>query len=211
MRSTAIVVLVVAWVGSAAAMTDVYRVDPVQSSWSDMADPEEGVSQVITLNVDTLRQVDVFIGFNEGGEDYNVNVYSHPDGLVALAYGDQEAPAAGYRWLDIDLTVDYPDSFVKGRRYRIEVTRGSYDSINYLWQEGQAVYPWGYMTVGTDSTVPVKQLACRVTGVMDTIPKTKFGAYPYFPMGGEAQGCSAHVWKAKALDAGLHQARFRVN
>ncbi len=75
-------------VGIVAASTQVYSVNPVQASWSGWTHPVPGkdtVKQIITLNVDTLKQVDVFIGFNEGDGGYNVNVYSYPDGNTHLA------------------------------------------------------------------------------------------------------------------------------
>lgn len=57
--------LMVVLAGTAGARTVVYEVEPVKAVWSAQADPEEGVSEVITLNVDTLKHVDLFVG-NQG-------------------------------------------------------------------------------------------------------------------------------------------------
>ena len=94
--TTRALVLAVMATAVAFGMTEVLSVDPVKESWSAFGD---SVSQVVTLNVDTLKQVDVFIGFNEGDGAYNINVYSYSGGQVALAYGDHEAPDDGHRWL----------------------------------------------------------------------------------------------------------------
>ena len=212
MRSTAVVVLLFAWVGGAAAMTDVYQVEPVKASWSGKVWGNPiggGVSQVITLNVDTLKQVDVFIGFNEGEEDYNVNVYSYPGGVTELAQKLNKPFSRPHAWMSCTLSLVHPDSFVKGRQYRIEFRRGQDDSINYYWQEGQSVYPWGFMMEGVDSTVPIKQLACRVTGVMDVVDSV-FSAFNL----GHPPPVESTAWRdtvaALCRNAGIDRARHSM-
>jgi hypothetical protein len=85
------------------------------------------------LNVDTLKHVDLFVGFSVGSGNYNVNVYSYPGGLTRLAYGDVAAPTDGHKWLGFNLSAEYPDSFVKGRRYRVEFSREGNNGLHYYW------------------------------------------------------------------------------
>jgi hypothetical protein len=117
------------------ALTSVFRAEPRTAAWSGWTElgSYNYVSEIITLNVDTLRHIDLFVGFNEGGGNYNVNVYSHPGGVTELATGTASPPLAGHQWLGFTLTIDEPDSFVKGRRYRVEFSREGNNGLHYYW------------------------------------------------------------------------------
>jgi len=72
-------------------------------------------------------------------------------------------------------------------------------------------YQWGELLLGDPVPNPNPMDLCmRLSGQMNVIDLTYFGAYPYFPMGGETWGCSPHIWKERANEVGLHHARFRA-
>ena len=39
-----------------------YAIDPVRADWSGKADPEDGVSEILTCNFDSLSYVELFAG-----------------------------------------------------------------------------------------------------------------------------------------------------
>jgi hypothetical protein len=109
-------------------LTRVFHVDPVKASWSGWTAQDFYVSEVVTLNVDSLgppAYTQLFVGLQQGSGNYEVHVKSYPGGVFDLAHGSALPPAADHRWVTFELEVEHPDSFVRGRRYEFRFQRGS--------------------------------------------------------------------------------------
>ena len=164
-KAALLVVVVLLQVGF--ALTRAYSVEPVKQEWSGFTDTIPGqdyVSEILTVNFDTPIKASLFVGAKQGEGAYNVNIYSHPDGNVALAQALNVAVAGSYYWLNCSLSVPHPDSFIKGRKVEVRWTRTGSDSINYYYDFGNP-YDYGHMIVGGDGTG--WDLCMRVYGVMD--------------------------------------------
>jgi hypothetical protein len=100
----------------------------VKASWSGWTTQDFYVSEVVTLNVDSLgppAYTQLFVGLQQGSGNYEVHVKSYPGGVFDLAHGSALPPAADHRWVTFELEVEHPDSFVRGRRYEFRFQRGS--------------------------------------------------------------------------------------
>jgi hypothetical protein len=112
-------------------LTAVYKVEPKcakYSGWTDTLPGRRSVSEVLTLNVDSLgppAHTQLFVGLQQGSGDYEVQVKSYPGGVYDLAHGSASPPGSDHQWVTFNLTVDHPDSFVKGKRYEFRFQRGS--------------------------------------------------------------------------------------
>jgi hypothetical protein len=127
---TAVTVAVVALmaVSMASGNLRAYAIDPVRADWSGKADPEDGVSQVLTCNFDELDSAtgaycELFAGSKGAGGAYHVSVLTYPGGSP-IASGNAGGDV-DHDWVRFNLAVDYPDSIVKGKQ--LEFTRGGSD------------------------------------------------------------------------------------
>lgn len=138
------------------ALVSAYHIDPVRADWSGKADPHPayGVSEIITVAFALPIKASLFVGAKQGDGAYDVNIYSYPDGNVALAQAVNVPVTGSYYWLNCSLTVAHPDSFIKGRKVEVRWTRSGPDSIQYYWAEdpnsptGTGPYKYGQMIVG---------------------------------------------------------------
>ncbi len=115
-------------------LTSVFHVDPVKASWSGWTAQDFYVSEVITLNADELGPPGYCELFSGQGSDaqYQVNVYSYPNGIVALASGDT-VDIRSHVWIRCRLDVTYPESLVRGRRYEFRWSRANGSRIQYYY------------------------------------------------------------------------------
>jgi hypothetical protein len=120
-------------------LTSVFHVGPVKAAWSGWtpSDPQYNhVSEVLTLNVDSLgppAYTQLFVGLQQGSGNYEVHVLSYPGGEEDLAYASAQPPNSDHRWLRFDLQIDHPDSFAKGRRYEFRWSRASGARIQFYY------------------------------------------------------------------------------
>jgi hypothetical protein len=146
-----------------------YAIDPVRADWSGKADPEDGVSEILTINFDEPITASLFCGSPGAGGSYNVDIYAYPGGINALAYAHNVGGTENHQWLTCSLDVVYPDSFIKGRQVEVRWTRGGADSIMYYFQESasgpnsQSPYPYGFLKVNGQGD-SAKDLAMRCYG-----------------------------------------------
>jgi hypothetical protein len=84
---TAVVIALMA-VSVASGNLRAYAIDPVRADWSGKADPEDGVSEVITVCFDSLTDpayIECFVG-DGNPMGYKVEVLTHP-GRIPIADG----------------------------------------------------------------------------------------------------------------------------
>ena len=139
-------------VASAYPLMTAYKVEPVKASWSGMADAEDGISQTITCNFDSIKRVELFIGGIGAGGGFNFEVMDAvTEDLVAYKYN--VTPEGDHRWLPFeDLTV--AGSFTKGKIYSFKFTRSGSDSIQYYYDSTDA-YQWGSIILpGQQAPIP---------------------------------------------------------
>jgi hypothetical protein len=133
-------------------LTSVFHVNPVKASWSGWTAQDFYVSEVVTLNVDSLGPpgyCELFSG-QGGGEEFLVNVYSYPNGIVALASG-QGTESRDNVWVRCTLTVAHPESLIKGRRYEFRWSRANGARIQYYYN---------YCATRYDSVTWTEELDC---------------------------------------------------
>ena len=121
-----ICLLLVGVVTGASALVSAYHVDPKTAAMSGKVsgNPEYGgVSEVLTVNFDLPITASLFCGSSGDTGSYSVNIYSYPGGVTQLAYKHGVQPPKDHDWLSCSLTVDYPDSFIKGRQVEVRWTR----------------------------------------------------------------------------------------
>ncbi len=123
--ATAAVIVLMA-VSMASGNVRAYAIDPVRADWSGKADPEDGVSQVLTTNFDEPITASLFCGERGVGGGYHVRLYTCP-GDVEIASGDTNSPR-DHSWATCTLVVSHPDSFIKGRQVEVRWTRSGGDS-----------------------------------------------------------------------------------
>jgi len=105
-----------------------YHIDPVKAQWSGWTsylDPNNYVSQFLTINFDEPITASLFCGARGAGGRYHVSLRTVP-GDVEIASGDTSSPR-DYSWATCTLTVSRPDSFIKGRRIEVRWTRSGSD------------------------------------------------------------------------------------
>jgi len=142
-----VTLLVAVLTGAAMAVVTAYHIDPVRADWSGKADPEDGVSEIITVAFDLPVTASLFCGSPGAGGTYSVGIYSYPGGVARLAEKLNVSQPLDHHWLTCSLDVIYPDSFIKGRQVEVRWTRGGSDSIHYYTRDG-TTYPYGFMRVG---------------------------------------------------------------
>jgi len=124
MRSATIALLLLA--GTAFPLVVGYHIDPVKAQWSGWTPsefPNNYVSEILTINFDEPITASLFCGSSGDTGSYSVNIYSYPGGVTQLAYKHGVQPPKDHDWLSCSLTVDYPDSFIKGRQVEVRWTR----------------------------------------------------------------------------------------
>jgi len=94
---TALTVATIALMAVSVASGNVraYAIDPVRANWSGKADPEDGVSEVITVCFDSLTDpayIECFVG-DGNPTGYKVEVLTHP-GQDQVAWGNGAASNA---------------------------------------------------------------------------------------------------------------------
>ncbi|UCG43753.1 MAG: hypothetical protein JSU73_03825, partial [candidate division WOR-3 bacterium] len=175
-------VLVTLLVTVSSALVQGYSVDPVKASWSGWTpwlEPNNYVSEVLTVNFDEPAVASLFCGSRGGDGAYNVNIYSYPGGVVSLAEKLNVDPPLAHHWLACSLEVIHPDSFIKGRQVEVRWTRSGSDSIQFYY-DAFAGTKYDSMIVPGGSYQPPPEpnrpaLACRVYGVLDPIDSTYWG------------------------------------
>ncbi len=180
---------------------DSYNVEPVRIAWS--VSTSSRFAQVVTCNFDSLERTELFI-LARAGVTIDFWIREYPGGSL-VASGSQRSQA-GPAWISFD-SLTFVRSFVRGRQYEFAFDPVGADSVRYFLNKDG--YGFGDVIVGSEVR-DSWDLAMRVNGLLNPVSATYFGAYPYFPMGGETWGCSKDVWKKRAADAGLHHARFRI-
>ncbi len=180
-------------------------VGPFRAGWSAWA---RSVSQVVVCNFDSLACCELFVGVSPGDGRYLVEVREYPDSR-SVALSCPVSVTREHSWLRFD-EWRFTGDFIKGKQYEFRfVSTAPGCSINYYYRVGGA-YEYGWLR-SEEKDRKDRDLVCRVRGRMDRVDSTYWGAYPYFPMGGETWGCSRSTWKARVIEAGLHQARLRIN
>ncbi len=154
-----VVLVQLAAVALACALVTAYHVESKTAAMSGKARPDLGVSEVITCNFDELDSasgayVEFFVG-NLGANPANqfkVDVYEYPDGVLPIASHSGKAAQREHTWLKLPLTVASGYSFTKGKQYEFRFTRSGSDSIQFYYQGGNPAlydpYHWGWMRVG---------------------------------------------------------------
>ena len=166
MRTTVTVAVVALMaVSMASGNLRAYAIDPVRADWSGKADPEDGVSEILTINFDEPITASLFCGSPGAGGSYNVDIYAYPGGVNPLAHGDTISPG-DHKWATCTLYVDEPDSFIKGRQVEVRWTRSGADSIQYYYDSTDR-YKYGEMP--NDIVPNPTDLCMRLYGRMDTV------------------------------------------
>jgi hypothetical protein len=128
----AVVVFMLAVATAACGLVTGLKVEPVKAAWSGKADPEDGVSQGLTINFDELDSAsgaycELFAGSRGGGGAYHLSVLTNPGGSpIASASADGDVD---HKWVRFNLAVDYPESIVKGKKLTFKFTRSGSDSM----------------------------------------------------------------------------------
>jgi hypothetical protein len=106
------------------ALVTAYHVDPrtaAMSGWTPWLEPNNYVSEVITVAFSLPITASLFCGSPGAGGGYNVSILTYP-GDVQLAHGAADNPG-DHAWATCTLYVDRPDSFIKGRQVEVRWTR----------------------------------------------------------------------------------------
>ncbi len=198
-------------------LTSVIHVEPIKAAWSGWTasqPPGNYVSEVLTLNVDSLGPpgyCELFVGDQQGSGDYQLSVRSYPGGLLDLATASASPPATGHRWLEFTLTVTYPESLVRGRRYEFHWSRANGARIQYYYQDASLnptspnPYPYGFLKVNGQGD-SAKDLCCRISGRLNAVGSAYWTVdQPDFvPWGDNNPGGSRsrlRHWSAKLADS----------
>ncbi len=199
--------------GTALALVSAYHVDPIRADWSGKADPEDGVSEVLTVAFDSLSggHVEGFFG-DRGSPDYRLQLFTYPGGSPV-----SQPPVAGIYvqdndWVRFeDIPVTYPESIVKGKRLEFRFTRTGDDSIQFYWDAfagtkyDSMIVPGGNFQPPPEPARPA--LCCRIFGQMNPIDSTYWG----FSIGDPD---SIHHWPTvgpEVKSAGVMLDRFDFN
>jgi len=198
------IVLVFCFVASACPFVKSYEVEPVVAQCSGWGSGY--VSQVVTCNFDSLAYCELFIGASPGKGKYQLEVWDYLNGQ-RVALSEPVAASREYHWLQFKQWQS-TGIFVKGRKYEFRFKRGSDDSINCYYHDGNP-YPkkYGWMEVDSDSE-PEKDLACRVYGRMNTVDSTYWGVNPGFNDWDSPEFLLK--WVALAETAGVGMARCPI-
>jgi len=127
---TALTVATIALMAVSVASGNVraYAIDPVRANWSGKADPEDGVSEVITVCFDSLTDpayIECFVG-DGNPTGYKVQVLTYPGPNPTLVAEGEGDATHGHSWVRFDtLTVRHPDLIVKGRQLEVRFSRAS--------------------------------------------------------------------------------------
>ena len=167
-------------VALASGLVTAYHLDPKTASMSGKAHPVTGVSEVITCNFDEPITASLFVGTLHGSGLFNVDIYAYPGGANPLAYAHDVAGALDHHWLPCSLTVQYPDSFIKGRQVEVRWTRGGSDSIQFYYQDNDP-YPHGLLIAQLPDPVPLDwDLCMRLYAQLDPVDSTTWGTGAFF-------------------------------
>ena len=126
---TACLVLVTVLVSLSPGLVRSYSVEPrsaSESGWTPWLEPNNYVSEILTVAFDLPITASLFCGNPGAGGGYNVSVLTYPGGYE-IASGDTTNPG-DHTWATCSLDVLEPDSFIKGRKVEVRWTRGGSDS-----------------------------------------------------------------------------------
>ena len=118
----------------ALGLTQAYKVEPAQQSWSGWTEGEDGyVSQIVTANFDELDSVSggyvqLFTGLRGAGGNYNLEILEAGDGPT-VAREDNRPAGLNHAWLTFDrIKMETGQSFTKGKQYEFRFTRSGSDT-----------------------------------------------------------------------------------
>ena len=160
------------------SLTSVFHVDPVKASWSGWTAEDYWVSEVLTLNVDSLGPpgyCELFSG-QGGAAGFEVNVYSYPNGISPLATG-LVTETRNDVWVRCTLNVAHPESLIKGRRYEFRWSRQDNARIQFYYDYCATKYD-SMIVPGEDQPPPGPPrpaLAMRCYGQMTPLDSTCWG------------------------------------
>jgi hypothetical protein len=133
------------------------------------------VSEVVTLNVDSLAYSELFSG-SDGAQQYYLSVRTFPGNFV-VASGDT-SEARSHVWVRCSLQTAHPESLAKGRRYEFRWSRANGARIQYYYNYCATRYD-SMIVPGGDQPPPQPirpALACRVYGRLKAVDSMDFGA-----------------------------------
>ena len=100
------------------------------SGWTPWLEPNNYVSQVLTINFDELDSTtgaycELFAGTKGGGGAYHVSVKTYPGG-AEIATGNAGGDV-DHEWVKFKLQMYAPESIVRGKKLEFRFTRGGGD------------------------------------------------------------------------------------
>jgi len=106
-----------------------------------------GVTQYVRNTLDSLSAISVWIGDTFDTSSFNVEVRDSATPALRIAYNAQPVHAAKcWAWLDFPLTKDAEP--VRGRTYKVVVTRPSGGAISFAYDPTDK-YRYGWLLVGS--------------------------------------------------------------
>jgi hypothetical protein len=128
------------------------------SGWTSMNPPNNWVGETFIANFDSATEVQFFVGDVDFlGFGYYVEVRDYATNDL-VANGNIPAPAKGHVWLSFSMTPYAGRKFVRGKEYKVVVTRPG-GQINW-YRDTTNAYAYGHMEGGGDTTVTVKDDLC---------------------------------------------------
>jgi hypothetical protein len=204
MRRTAqVAVLLLVAVAVSHGLVRAYSVEPASAQLSDWTDT---LSQTLTINFDEPITASLFCGSRGDTGRYSIGIYSYPGGVTELAYNHGTQPPNDHSWLNCSLTVDFPDSFVKGRQVEVRWTRGGADSLEYYWSDGDP-YKYGFMV--TNQPHAGQDLAMRCLGRLNPVDSAYWSVDAFAFPWGEPQWYR-DTWAVRAQEANLKAVRLSI-
>jgi|WetSurMetagenome_2_1015567.scaffolds.fasta_scaffold331787_1 hypothetical protein len=125
MRNTVMLLLLLS--GAAFPYVVGYHVEPVKALWSGWTAsqfPNNYVEQQVVACWDSLDRVELFAGDKGNGEPFNVQVKDSAMEQIIAASADT-APTQSWAWLSIPVSPYQGHKPVRGRTYKVVVTRSS--------------------------------------------------------------------------------------
>ncbi len=176
MKNSAFLLLALAAVALPSSKS--YDVVPFRNFVGTQTQGDLGVAQFYRNTLDSLWKVSVWIGDTVDTSSYNVVVYDSAIPTHQIAHGPTNGVHAPqcWSWLDFELTKD--DDPVRGRTYKVVVSRTSGQPISFAYDPTNP-YKYGSLSVG-GTAHPDCDLALRVTGLMRPVEATDWGATAQF-------------------------------
>jgi hypothetical protein len=205
--------LLLALVAAGHGLTSVFHTDPVKAQWSGWTpaqQPYNYVSEIVTLNADSLGlpgYCELFSG-QGGGAEFQVNVYSYPNGVISLASGHR-TEVRNDVWVRCTLDVAYPESLVKGRRYEFHWSRANGARIQYYYNYCATEYD-SMIVPGEDQPPPQPlrpALAMRCFGRLNSITPEWWSIVPGCPW--DSSGWLS-TWRERMETLAVKRADFSI-